>query len=113
MLDGKFDEEEHHRLQGGDGNIAGALRRGVLVQQGQTGRRLVDADELVGAFEDIFGFLMRWRRLLQELARRKKMNKKKPRKAKTRFYFVIDFTEKSARLLPSTYLSLFPSLPLL
>jgi len=35
----------------------------VLVEEGQGGGSLVDADELVGAFEDILGFLMGWRRL--------------------------------------------------
>lgn len=31
----------------------------MLVQEGQGGRGLADADELVGALEDILGFLMR------------------------------------------------------
>lgn len=35
----------------------------MLVQQGQGRRGLAHADELLGALQDIFGFLVRWRRL--------------------------------------------------
>jgi hypothetical protein len=58
LLDGQLDEQDHNRLERGDGDIAGPLRRDVLVQQGQGRRGLVDPDELVGPLQDIFGFLM-------------------------------------------------------
>lgn len=35
LLDGKFDEEEHHGLQGDDGDISGAFAGDVLMEQGQ------------------------------------------------------------------------------
>ena len=63
MLDGKFDEEEHHRFQGGDGDISGSLRVDVLMEQDQGRGGLVNPDEFVGALQHIFGFLMGWRSL--------------------------------------------------
>ena len=63
LLDGELDEEEHHRLQRDDGNISGALAGDVLVQQGQGRGGLANANELVGALQDILGLLVRRRRL--------------------------------------------------
>jgi len=40
----------------------------VLVKQSQRGGGLVDADEFVGAFKDIFRFLMRRRRLAKTIS---------------------------------------------
>lgn len=37
QVDAEFNEEEHHRLQRGDGTVAGALGRDMLVQDGQRG----------------------------------------------------------------------------
>ena len=37
----------------------------MLVQQREGGRDLVDPDELVGPLQDIFGFLVRRRRLFE------------------------------------------------
>ncbi|GKT43894.1 uncharacterized protein ColSpa_04075 [Colletotrichum spaethianum] len=63
LLDGELNQQKHHRLQRRDGDISASLRGDVLVEEGQGCRDLVDADELVGALQDIFGFLVGWRRL--------------------------------------------------
>lgn len=63
LLDRELDEEEHHRLQRDDGNISGALAGDVLMQQGQGRGGLANANELVGALQDILGLLVRRRRL--------------------------------------------------
>ena len=63
LLDGELDQQDHHRLERGDGNIAGPLRCDVLMQQGQGRGSLVDPDELMSTLQDIFGFLMRRGRL--------------------------------------------------
>lgn len=68
LLHRELDQKEHHRLQRGDGNIAGPLRGDVLVEKGQGGGRLLDADELIGAFENILWFLVGWRRLLRQVS---------------------------------------------
>jgi hypothetical protein len=66
LFDREFDQEEHDGLERRDGNISGALAGDVLVEQGQSRRGLADPDELVSALEHILGFLVRWRRLLNE-----------------------------------------------
>jgi len=63
LLDRQFHQQNHHRLERGDGNIAGPLRCDVLMKQGQGRRGLVDPDELLSALQDIFGLLMRGGRL--------------------------------------------------
>lgn len=69
LLDGKLDQKEHHRLERRDRDVSGALAGNMLVKQGQSRRGLVDPDELVSPLQDIFGFLVRWRRLLQRGAK--------------------------------------------
>lgn len=63
LLNRQFNQQEHNRLKRRNGDISGALRRDMLVEKGQGGGGLVDADEFMGALQDILGFLMRWRRL--------------------------------------------------
>lgn len=63
LLDGQLHQQDHHRLEGRDWNISRTLVGDVLVEQGQGRGGLVDSDELMGAFEHIFGLLMRRRRL--------------------------------------------------
>lgn len=67
LLDGKLDEEEHHRLQSGDGNISRSLVGDVFVQEVQGGGSLTNADEFMGALENILRLLMRRRRLYKSL----------------------------------------------
>lgn len=66
LFDGEFDQEEHNGLERRDGNISGAFAGNVLVKQSQSRRGLTDPDELMSALQHIFGFLVRWRRLLNE-----------------------------------------------
>lgn len=63
LLDGQLNKQEHDRLQRGDGSAPRALVGDVLMEQGQGRLGLVDPDQLVGALQDIFGLLMRRRRL--------------------------------------------------
>lgn len=63
LLDGELNQQEHNRLERGDGSASGALVGDVLMEQGQGRRGLVDPDQLVGALQDIFGLLMRRGRL--------------------------------------------------
>lgn len=63
LLDGQLNQQEHNRLERGDGSASGALVGDVLMEQGQGRRGLVDPDQLVGALQDIFGLLMRRGRL--------------------------------------------------
>lgn len=63
LLDGEFNKEYHNGFERHDRDAAGALRGDMFVKQGQGRRGLVDPDELVGALQDIFGFLVRRRRL--------------------------------------------------
>lgn len=63
LFDGELNQQEHNRLEGGDGSASGALVGDVLMEQGQGRRGLVDPDQLVGALQDIFGLLMRRGRL--------------------------------------------------
>lgn len=58
-----LNKELHHWLQRLDGDISRALGGDVLMEDGEGGRSLVDADEFMGAFQDVLGFLM-WRRRL-------------------------------------------------
>lgn len=48
-INGQLDKLYHHRLEGGDRAVAGALGDDMLVQEGQRGLLLADADELLGA----------------------------------------------------------------
>ena len=49
-VDAQFDEEEHHRLDGGDGAVPGPLVGDMFVEERQRGLGLLYADELLGAF---------------------------------------------------------------
>lgn len=66
LLDAQVDEQEHHGLQRGDGDISGTLGGDVLVKKGQSSRLLLDENELMGALENVLGFLVRRRRLYKE-----------------------------------------------
>lgn len=48
-IHGQLDKLYHHRLEGGDRVVAGALGDDMLVQEGQRGLLLADANELLGA----------------------------------------------------------------
>lgn len=63
LLDRQLDQKEHDGLQGRDGDIARPLGVDVVVKESQGRRGLVDPDELVGPLQDIFGLLVRRRRL--------------------------------------------------
>ena len=69
LLDGKFDQKEHDGLKRRDGDISRALAGDVLVKQSQGCRGLVDPDQLMSSLQDIFGLLMRRRRLLRRSAK--------------------------------------------
>lgn len=69
LLDGKFDQKEHDGLQRRDGDISRPLAGDVLVKQSQGCRGLVDPDQLMSPLQDIFGLLMRRRRLLRRSAK--------------------------------------------
>jgi hypothetical protein len=49
-IDTQLNEEDHHRLEGGDGAVAGALRGDMFVEQLEGGLLLLDSDEFLGAF---------------------------------------------------------------
>lgn len=67
LLDGEFDQEEHNGLKGRDGDIARPLGVDMIVKENQGRRGLVDPDQLVGPLQDIFGLLVRRRRLEKEV----------------------------------------------
>jgi hypothetical protein len=61
LYDRLFNQQEHHRLQRGDGDISGSLRNDMLVKKGEGSRGLPHAHKFVSALQHILGFLM-WRR---------------------------------------------------
>jgi hypothetical protein len=46
-INGQFDEQEHHRLQGGDGAAAGTLGGDMFVEDSQGGGGLTDGDKFL------------------------------------------------------------------
>lgn len=46
-VDGQFNEQEHHRLQRGDGAVAGPLRGDMFVEDGQGSGGLLDGDKFL------------------------------------------------------------------
>lgn len=63
LLNRKLNQEEHNRLERHDGDISRALAGDVLVEEGEGGGCLVDADELVSPLQDVLRLLVRRRRL--------------------------------------------------
>jgi hypothetical protein len=49
-IDTEFDEEDHDRLEGGNGAVAGALRGDMFVEELEGSLLLLDSDEFLGAF---------------------------------------------------------------
>jgi hypothetical protein len=50
QINAQLDEQDHHRLERGDGAVAGALGGDMLVEELQGSLLLLDADEFLGAF---------------------------------------------------------------
>lgn len=46
-VDGQFNEQEHHRLQRGDGAVAGPLRGDMFVEDGQGSGGLLDGNKFL------------------------------------------------------------------
>lgn len=47
-IDGQFNEQEHHRLERGDGAVAGPLGGNMFVEDSQGGGGLLNGDEFLG-----------------------------------------------------------------
>ena len=63
-IDAQFDEEDHHRLKGGDGVVSGPLRHDMFVKERQRSLLLADPDEFLSTLENILRPAVWWWRHL-------------------------------------------------